>query len=128
MNRPKLSLIAQNLVLAIFCCALMGDQEGTQGSYKVTFKGCFTGTGNAAVSAKKVNLNADITDQNGNTAHIVIHLPLDRGCFAGADTILGQFVTFSGRVDPPDDTLPHARIGCTMVLGSGDTARFAGVR
>ena len=129
MKRPQIRLDAQILLLAGLCCALLGGgAPGTQGSYKITFKGCFTGTGNAAVSATKVNINADITDQNGNTSHIVIHLPLEDRGFAGTDTILGHSATFSGRVDPPDNTLPHARLGCTIVLDSGATARFTGIR
>ena len=99
------------------------------GSYKVLVRGDYTGDGNAAVGAKSVTINAQLTDSAGNAVHfIAANLKMENGRFNGTGKLGGVDVRVSGRVDPPGSMLKAARLTATFGNGTGPGGRIVGER
>jgi hypothetical protein len=119
------------LVSALLTCCISagGGRPAIQGAYKLQFKGCYIGGGNAAVGAKSVTITAHLTDDSGNQGNLTAaNMPLDHNRFNGTSTAFGLTITLIGRVDPADATLPNARIVCTYQVSSDKTGRAVGTR
>ena len=103
-------------------------RDGTDGQYKTTVAGTYKGSGTATVSATKLTIIAQITDQSGRKGQFTLDLPLDGPHFRGAGTAMGQTVKITGRLDGYADSknFRGARVLGTYSNGPV-TGRFAGV-
>jgi hypothetical protein len=129
MPRPLISL------MVLLLCLLLTDSTpaviralpGTQGSYKLEFRGAFTGSGNAAVAATSVTIDGLVRDASGNTGNLIApNLTLRNGRFRGTGTAMGLPIILSGRVDPPADVLRVSRLVCTYRTSQGRFGRIVG--
>jgi hypothetical protein len=101
----------------------------TLGAYQIEFRGGISGKGNAVVTPLQVNVQALVRDSAGNTANLVAPgLPLTNGRFDGNGAMAGQQVRVSGRVDPPSDVVPVARLSCVIVIANGERGRAIGAK
>jgi hypothetical protein len=127
--------------ICVFLCAAslvasLGADQGrrksppsTVGAYQLDFRGALTGRGNATVTPTAVSLQALLRDTTGNTANFVASsLPLKDGRFSGSGTMAGLPVRVVGRVDPPSEIVPVARLSCTVVTAAGEAGRGLGGR
>lgn len=135
---PMSSRVRQICVLLVAAAmvASLGAGQGrrkapasTLGAYQVDFRGALTGRGNATVTPTAVSLQALLRDTAGNTANFVASsLALKDGRFSGTGTMAGLPVRVVGRVDPPSDIVPVARLSCTVVTSAGEAGRGLGGR
>src|SRR5215212_10239492 len=66
MRRAVFLFILSGLLFASRGAAVPPDRDDTPGKYKLTFKGCFSGTGSAMVTPKSVMIKGDLVDEKGN--------------------------------------------------------------
>ena len=71
----------------------------TDGPYKVTVAGDYSGTGTATVDNKKVSITVEVTDGAGNKGQFTAKLDLKGPHFSGEGKAIGQTVTITGRLD-----------------------------
>jgi hypothetical protein len=105
------------------------------GNYTLTITGYCTGTGTAAVS-DKVSLSATVKVGSSTGNLTATDLPVVKGYFKGAGTILGVACTLEGRVDLPDAQDDEennkqaitARITGTFKTATGKVGRFVAIQ
>ena len=73
--------------------------EKTDGGYKVTVAGHWTGTGSATVHGGNVTISAEVTDGSGNKGAFAATGKLEGAHFKGEGTAIGQKITITGRLD-----------------------------
>jgi hypothetical protein len=101
-------------------------------SYNVLVRGDFTGGGTANASSASVSVSAQVTDSTGATGTLTLSAPVVNQRFSGSGSVLGQTVTFSGRIDPADVTaakgsvLRSPRLVGTFSTQTGRFGRVAG--
>jgi hypothetical protein len=135
-NRRKINfaLISTLLALAAVGPVLLnaaGKQpKKTDGGYRVTVGGFYTGTGTADVRNKKVTIRAEVRSAGGGTGTLNCpNLKLDGDHFSGTGNLQGTKLTVRGRLDgyADDPDFRGARILCTYTDDAGNTGRIAGV-
>lgn len=117
------------------------------GTFTVNIRGYWNGQGTAYVGTNTLQIEATVTDDNGNVGTLTTPaLPVANDHFSGTGTVCGISMTISGRVeaqDPPsskgggkgkgktttneDQVLTDARLGATFVA-NGHGGRIAGGR
>ena len=99
-------------------------------SYSISIAGSVTGTGSASLSGGKLTLSASVTDESGKKGTLsVTDLPISKGRYAGAGTVLGQSLTITGRLDdipPGDSQVKTQRLVGTFTIADGTHGRIAG--
>jgi hypothetical protein len=98
--------------------------DSTLGAYQIELRGGFSGRGNLTVTPNLVNVQAMVRDDAGNTSNLVAPaLPLENGRFDGSGSISGLPVRIMGRVDPPSDLVPVARVTLMVTRSDGMSCR-----
>lgn len=126
--------VALGLCLFAVACAVVGATRrapppSTLGSYELTIRGAFAGKGSSSVLPTSVALQVTVRDTTGNSWNLSAqNLPLENGRFDGPGSLSGLQVRVVGRVDPPSDVVPVARMSVEIITPSGRTARGFGAK
>lgn len=123
------------LLIAIASSAVLRGQVDPSprinGAYKVTARGAYEGSGNAAVGAKAVTLTLHLKNvETGEAGTLVApNMEMSEGRFKGTGSLGAVTVAISGRVDPADGgVVKRARITATFAMSNGLHGRFFGER
>jgi len=73
--------------------------KGTDGSYKTTVGGYYTGTGIASVNRNNIVIRIKVTDEQGNTGEFNVSMRLNGAHFRGEGTVMGVKMKVNGRLD-----------------------------
>jgi hypothetical protein len=71
----------------------------TDGTYKVTVGGYYTGTGTANVDSKNIFVRVEVTDEQGNKGEFIAKMKLNGAHFKGEGTVMGRKMKITGRLD-----------------------------
>jgi hypothetical protein len=104
----RLSLVLCLIALAALCPLVAAKNSWKNpanyaGQFNVIVRGYWHGQGVATVTASTVQINANVTDDDGNTGTLTTDaLPLKENHFFGQGTVLGVAMTIDGRAEPQD--------------------------
>jgi hypothetical protein len=104
------------------------DNPTLHGPYTIEFRGLFKGTGRATVSAVNVNINP-VQLRAADGSLVSFHAPnlrRDGNRFSGTGTARNRSVRIVGRIDPPTDASPKARLVCTFETADNEYGRALG--
>lgn len=101
VRRSILFALAALLALGPAVVHAKGKQpKKTDGVYKATVAGYYTGTGTATVSSKTITVTVKVTDANGNKGQFnAANMKLSGAHFRGVGKVMGQTVKITGRLD-----------------------------
>jgi hypothetical protein len=115
MRRASFLFILSGLLFVSRGAADPPPHDDTDGAYRLTFKGCFSGIGKAVVTPKTVMIKADLVDEKGNPVTFdVKKVEMDNHRFHDQVDVGGKLIMISGRVDPSGGAILKARINCTF--------------
>lgn len=127
----KVAVIALAMLFAglIVGASRRPPPPSTLGAYHVEIRGALVGRGVVIVSAAAVNVQALVRDSNGNSGNLVAAaVPLDSGRFDGSGALAGLPVRVMGRVDPPSEVVPVARVTFMVTTATDQSARGIGAK
>src|SRR5947208_646949 len=96
--------------------------DSTIGTYRLLFRGVYSGEGMGVVNANNVMIRGNLVDEGGNRINFAAPaLALDGSHFHDEVMVAGRRIRVSGRVDPSGGPLQKARLVCTFtVVGVGN--------
>ena len=102
-------------------------RDDTPGSYRLIFRGCYSGSGMGVVTPKFVTIRGNLIDEGGNQIDFVAQkLMLENHRFHNQLTVGGKTIILTGRVDPSGGALRKARLNCTFTAVGTGYGRVAG--
>src|SRR6266699_1047629 len=130
MLRSINKIIIRIMVLACVFSLKPGEAappDSTIGSYRLLFRGVYSGEGTGAVNANNVMIRGNLIDEGGNRINFVAPtLALDGSHFHDEVTVAGRTIRVTGRVDPSGGALQKARLVCTFTVVGVGHGRVAG--
>jgi hypothetical protein len=123
------------ILLAGVATTVIAKSRGTprpkDGDYNFTVAGYVHGSGVGTVGAERLKLTADVTAGDGAKGELnAANLVLRNNHFSGTGNVLGEQVTFEGRIDVPSDETERAirgvRLVCLVKTNDGRYAKLIG--
>jgi hypothetical protein len=101
----------------------------TDGNYKATVGGHYTGTGTANVNSRTITVRVRVTDEQGNKGEFHASLKLNGAHFRGEGTVMGLKMKINGRLDSYADAkgFRGARLLGSYTDEKNNAGRWAGV-
>jgi uncharacterized protein YpmS len=100
--------------------------KGTDGNYKTTVGGYYTGTGTASVERNNIVVRIKVTDEQGNKGEFKVTIRLNGAHFRGEGTVMGLKVKVNGRLDGYADAKGKGFQGARLLASYTDEKNNAG--
>ena len=100
--------------------------KGTDGSYKTSVGGYYTGTGTATVSRRDIVIRIKVTDEQGNKGEFNVSMKLNGAHFRGEGTVMGLKMKVNGRLDGYADAKGKGFQGARLLASYTDEKNNAG--